>query len=106
MPPTFNIVTQEMFLHELASAETYFSEARKFVGLSHFIKGHLGQMGFDYRASIRIAGKLQAIGKIEFYKVKHPAYDVEITAVRRQKNSTVKAVLLLTPVTRSFGRAL
>ena len=85
MPLIFNMVSQEIFLHELARAEKYFSEAGKFVGLSHFIKGHLGQRGFDYRASIRTAVWLQANGKIEFYKVIPPAYEVEITAVRLRK---------------------
>ncbi len=84
MPLKFNMVTQEIFLHELARAEKYFSEAGKFVGLSHFIKGHLGPRGFDYRSSIRIAVWLQAIGKIQFYKVRPTAYEVEVTALRLQ----------------------
>jgi len=85
MPYIFNLVSQETFLHELARAEKYFSEAGQFVGLSHFIKRHLGRMGFDYRQSIRTAVWLQTLGKIEFYKVKPPAYEVELTAVRLQQ---------------------
>lgn len=95
MPLTFSIVSQETFLHELGRAEKYFSEAGKFVGLSHFIKGHLGPMGFDYRASIRTAAWLDSIGKIEFYKVRPPVYDVEITAVRLRAFS--KASLQYSP---------
>lgn len=102
MPPKFKFVTQEMFLRELASAEKYFSDPGRFVGPSHFINGHLGPMGFDYRASIKIAVKLQAIGRIEFYKIKPPAYDVEVTAIRMQESSAVKAALLIIPVARSF----
>lgn len=90
----FNFVSQETFLHELARAEIYFSEAGKFVGLWHFIKGHFGPMGFDYRQSIRTAVWLQAIEKIEFYKVKPPAYEFEITAVRLKTFSELFAVTL------------
>lgn len=97
MPLIFNFVSQETFLHELARAEKYFLDAGKFVGLSHFIKGHLGPMGYDYRQSIRIADWLQAIGKIEFYKVKPPAYDVEITAVRLKTFSKLFAATLWVP---------
>lgn len=70
-----------MFLNELASAEQYFYEAEKYVGLVHFIKRHLGPMGFDYRGSFMIAGQLQAVGKIAFYKVNPPSYKAEVTAV-------------------------
>lgn len=94
MPLIFNLVSQETFLHELERAEKYFSEAEKFVGLSHFIKGHLGPMGFDYRQPIRTAVWLQAIGEIELYKVKPPTYDVEITAVRLTTFSKIFAFKL------------
>lgn len=102
MPLTFNIVTQEKFLHELARSEKYFSEAGKFVGLSHFIKVHLGKMGFDYRWSIKIAANLQNIGKIEFYKVMPPEYEIEVTEVRLQESSTAQSALRIIPVARSL----
>lgn len=91
MPLLYRFVTQETFLRELAKAEQYFNEPGKYVGLSHFVRGHLGSIGFDYRRSFMIAEKLHSIGKIEFYKVIHPEYDVALTAVRLQESSAVKA---------------
>lgn len=49
-------------------------------------------MGFDYRQSIKTAAWLHAIGKIEFYKIKPPSYDIEITAVRLKSFSKLFAV--------------
>ncbi len=78
----FEVVTEEKFMHELARAEQYFDEPGKYVGLSHFIKSHLGTMGYDYANSYAVAEKLQALGRLEFYKVKHPNDEYEVTAVR------------------------
>lgn len=103
---TFISIDPETFLSELARAEKYFSEAGKFVGLSHFIKGHLGPMGFDYRESVKIAVALQASGKIEFYKVPPPAYAVEVTAIRLKQSGEDKANLPPAPAIRSFRRPL
>lgn len=90
MPFIYNFVTQETFLRELAIAEQYFDEPGKYVGLSHFVRGHLGSMGFDYRRSFIIAEKLKSLRKVEFYKVIHPDFGVELTAVRLQESLHVK----------------
>ncbi len=100
MPLTFNIVSQDKFLYELARSEKYFSQAGKFVGLSHFIKVHLGKMGFDYRWSIRVAVSLQNIGKITLYKVMPQEYEIEVTAIRLQESSTAQSALRIIPVAR------
>jgi hypothetical protein len=91
MPLLYRFVTQETFLRELASAEQFFDKPGKYVGLSHFVRGHLGPMGFDYRRSFIIAEKLHLIGVIEFYKVIRPDYKVELTAIRLQESSRVNA---------------
>lgn len=87
----FEVVTEEKFMHELARAEQYFDEPGKYVGLSHFIKGHLGPMGYDYASSYSVAEKLHALGRIEFYKAKHPTDEYEVTAVRATEVSAPNA---------------
>ncbi len=79
----FEEVSEDKFLSELERAERYFDEPGKYVGLSHFVKGHLGLMGYDYAASYSMAEKLQALGKVDLYKVQHPGEDYEVTAIRR-----------------------
>lgn len=81
----FSVVDEDKFLSELERAEHYFDEPGKFVGLSHFVKGHLGPMGYDYAASYEVAEKLQTLGKVEYYKAKHPTDDYEVTAIRLMK---------------------
>lgn len=81
----FDVVTEDKFLAELERAEQYFHEPGTFVGLSYFIRGHLGPMGYDYTSSYSVAEKLQALCKVEFYKTKHPTDDYEVTAIRRTK---------------------
>ncbi len=87
----FEVVTEEKFMYELARAEQYFDEPGKYVGLSHFIKGHLGPMGYDYASSYSVAEKLQALGRLEFYKAKHPTDEYEVTAVRATEVSVPNA---------------
>lgn len=81
----FEVVSEDRFMQELARAEQYFDEPGKYVGLSHFIKGHLGPMGYDYASSYSVAEKLQALGKLEFYKALHPTEEYEVTAVRSKE---------------------
>jgi hypothetical protein len=78
----FDIVTEEIFLAELASEEKKLGSPDKFVGLAHFVKTHLGSLGYDYTSSYDLTSRLEAQGKIETYKVDNPYGEFPTTAIR------------------------
>ncbi|MEK6282759.1 MAG: hypothetical protein AABN95_20560 [Acidobacteriota bacterium] len=78
----FAVISDEQFLEELRSAESYFARNNGFVGLTHFVRRHLGDKGFDFRASFEIASRLSKQGRVEVYKVKNPHEDYPTSAIR------------------------
>lgn len=87
----FDQISEEVFMAELAKAEQFFNEPGKYVGLSHFVKGHLGPHGYDYAASYDLAEKLERLNKVELYKAKHPVEDYEVTAIRALPDTSTEA---------------
>jgi len=79
---TFDVITEDKFLSELEKQETYFHQRGGFVGLSHFVKQHLGYQGYDYYSSYDMASRLEAQAKIEMYQEEHPTENYPVTAVR------------------------
>jgi hypothetical protein len=73
-------ISEDQFLEELERAEAHFSDKGSFVGIGHFIKNWLGQQGFDYKSVYDMSERLQAMGRIELYKI--PGDDYATTAVR------------------------
>jgi hypothetical protein len=78
----WNVITEEKFLSELRGAEDYFSEASGFVGLGHFVKTYLGNMGYDYKSSYDMASRLEAKGMVEIYRVDNPYGELPVHAIR------------------------
>ena len=64
-------VSEDDFLKELASQQTFFASKGGFVGLNHFVKIHLGSRGYDYRASYQLLDALKSDNKVEVYEVKN-----------------------------------
>jgi len=77
----FDVVTEEVFLEELKKQQEYFHAKGGFVGLSHFVKEHLGYKGYDYGASYEMASRLEAQGKVGMYQVDNPTGDFPVTAI-------------------------
>jgi Apea-like HEPN len=81
----FDVITEDKFLEELREAEAYFSLNNAFVGLQHFVKTHLGERGYDYRASYELVQRLEKQRRIEIYKVDNPHGDHPTSAIRIPK---------------------
>ena len=77
-------ITEEEFLAELRSQELHYATKRGgFVGLTRFVRFHLGELGFDYRASHEMIARLEQAGEIEVYYVENPyARDLSTAALR------------------------
>ena len=78
----FAIITDDQFVEELRSAESYFARNNGFVGLTHFIRRHLGDKGFDFRASFEIASRLNKQGRVQIYKVDNPHDEYQTSAIK------------------------
>jgi uncharacterized protein YbcV (DUF1398 family) len=89
----FAVITDDEFLEELTSAESYFGRNNGFVGLTHFIRRHLGDKGFDFRASFEIASRLNKQGLVEIYKVDNPHDEYQTSAIRIGKNAGLSSDL-------------
>ncbi len=68
----FDVITEDRFLEELRAAEAYFSQNNAFVGLKHFVTTHLGEKGYDYRASYEVAERLEKQNRVQIYKLDNP----------------------------------
>lgn len=77
-----DVITEEEFLAELASQEGTLNGSDKFIGLAHFVKTHLGNLGYDYGSSYDLTSRLEAQGKVETYKVENPYGEYPTTAIR------------------------
>jgi len=77
-----DVITEDKLLAELSGQQETLSGSDKFVGLSHFVKDHLGNLGYDYASSYELVSRLEAQGKIETYKVENPYGDFPTTAIR------------------------
>ena len=94
-------INKETFLFELGKAERYFAKADKFVCLSHFIKFHLGKLGFYYSSSIRIAKSLQISGDIEIYKFTPSTYTAAVVAIRSRDQSSDNDSIQIIPASKT-----
>ena len=75
-------VDEEVFLTELKNAEAHFCEPGQYVVLSHFVKTHLGGLGYHIPSSFDMADKLNQHKKVEIYKVNHPIDGYEVSAIK------------------------
>ncbi len=85
----FDVVSEDRFLEELRGAESYFSRNDEFVGLKHFVRTHLGEQGYDYRASYELAKSLDKQGRIEIYQVDNPYGNYPTSAIRIAKGAKI-----------------
>jgi hypothetical protein len=81
-----DVITEEKFLSELASQEKMLKGSDKFIGLAHFVKTHLGNLGYEYASSYDLVSRLEAQGKVETYKVENPYGEFPTTAIRLVKD--------------------
>jgi hypothetical protein len=77
-----DVITEEKYLAELAGEQTRLKGTDKFIGLSHFVKTHLGSLGYEYASSYDLTSRLEAQGKVETYKVDNPFGDFPTTAIK------------------------
>lgn len=84
----FQDVDEESFLAELKNSEAHFCEPNQYVVLSHFVKTHLGHLGFYIPSSFEMADQLNKRGKVEIYKVQHPTDNFEVSAIRIMDDSS------------------
>lgn len=80
-----DVITEEKFLEELTNEEKTLAGSDKFIGLAHFVKTHLGSLGYDYRSSYELTSRLEALGSIETYKVDNPYGGFPTTAIKSVK---------------------
>ncbi len=83
----FDIISEDKLLEELKSQYEQFLSTDGFVGLSHFVKNHLGILGFDFRSSYELISLLEKKGLVEIYKVDNPVGDYEVSAIRPLKKT-------------------
>ncbi|NWH04684.1 hypothetical protein [Desulfobacter latus] len=84
----FDIISEDKLLEELKSQYEQFLSTDGFVGLSHFVKNHLGILGFDFRSSYELISLLEKKGLVEIYKVDNPVGDYEVSAIRPLKKQS------------------
>jgi hypothetical protein len=80
----FDDIDEETFLTELKNSQAHFCEPSQYVVLSHFIKTHLGRLGFYIPSSFEMADQLNMQGKVEIYKVNHPTDGYDVSAIKIQ----------------------
>ncbi len=78
----FEEISPDKFLAQLRQAEDYFAKENGFVGLQHFVKTHLGDQGFDYRATYELVQRLAKEKRIEVYKIENPRGSFPTSAIR------------------------
>jgi hypothetical protein len=80
----YKIITEEELTDQLKKREEYYSRTNGFVGLTSFIKNHLGLLGYDYKASHALINSLAQQGKIEIYHVEGPN-EFKVAAIRSKQ---------------------
>ena len=83
----WNQISDHEFLKQLGEQERRFHGTGGFVGISRFVKFHLGAQGYNFRASYEVANRLEEEGKIETYQVENPGGEHTTTAIRLADNA-------------------
>ena len=74
-------ISEEDFIEQLRASEEYFADKDGFVGMNHFIKTRLAEMGYEPEVSSTVASRLEDKGKVRIYKKDNPHGDYPTTVI-------------------------
>lgn len=81
----YKVISEDELLENLTKVEEEYSATERWVGLSSFVKNHLGLLGYDYATSYSVINQLEQKGKVEIYPINRP-YGFPVTAVKLKKS--------------------
>lgn len=81
----YKVISEDELLENLTKVEEEYSTTDRWVGLSSFVKNHLGLLGYDYATSYSVINQLEQKGKVEIYPINRP-YGFSVTAVKLKKS--------------------
>lgn len=84
----YRIITEETLLEELARRESSVEVTGGFVGLSDFVKNHLGSQGYDYKSTYVLINKLNDERKVlEIYPLNDNTNGYSVSCIRTRKGN-------------------
>ncbi|MGC1393684.1 MAG: Swt1 family HEPN domain-containing protein [Coleofasciculaceae cyanobacterium] len=81
----YKVISENEMLENLKQVEEKYSATNRWVGLSSFVKNHLGLLGYDYATSYSVINQLEQKGKVEFYTI-NSSHGFPVTAVKLKKS--------------------